>query len=149
MTTSSNAALPARSPIPLIVHSTCRAPPSMPARVLATASPRSLWQCTENMALSELGTRSRTVLNKARYSSGTVYPTVSGRLMVVAPALMAASTQRHRKSISVRVPSSADHSTLATRLRARATDWLTRSSTFSGSICNLYFICTGDVEINV
>jgi hypothetical protein len=36
---------------------------------------------------------------------------VSGMLIVVAPALIAASTQRHRKSCSVRVPSSADHST--------------------------------------
>ena len=39
MTTSSSAALPARSPRPLIVHSTCRAPLRTPASELATAMP--------------------------------------------------------------------------------------------------------------
>ena len=38
----------------------------------ATAMPRSSWQCTENMAWSEFGTRSRTILISAKYSSGTV-----------------------------------------------------------------------------
>ncbi len=61
MTISSSAALPARSPMPLMVHSTCRAPPSTPASEFATARPRSSWQWTENTALSESGTRSRTV----------------------------------------------------------------------------------------
>src|ERR1700761_967445 len=51
ITISSSAALPAGSPMPLTVHSTCRAPPAMPASELATAMPRSLWQCTENTAL--------------------------------------------------------------------------------------------------
>ena len=46
MTISSSAALPARSPMPLTVHSTCRAPPPTAASELATANPRSLWQCT-------------------------------------------------------------------------------------------------------
>ena len=32
ITTSSSAALPARSPMPLMVHSTCRAPPSTPGQ---------------------------------------------------------------------------------------------------------------------
>ena len=44
MTTSSIDALPARSPRPLTVTSTWRAPAWMPASVLAVASPRSLWQ---------------------------------------------------------------------------------------------------------
>ena len=57
MTTSSSAQLPARSPMPLIVHSTCRAPSSTPARLLATARPRSLWQWTLMTALSMFGTR--------------------------------------------------------------------------------------------
>jgi hypothetical protein len=47
--------------------------------------------------------------------------------MVVAPALMAASTQRHRKSCSVRVASSADHSTSLVWLRARVTCAITIS----------------------
>ncbi len=42
MTTSSSAALPARSPRPFIVHSICLAPARTPASELATASPRSL-----------------------------------------------------------------------------------------------------------
>ena len=41
----------ARSPIPLIVTSTWRAPFSTPAIVLAVAIPRSLWQCVEMTAL--------------------------------------------------------------------------------------------------
>ena len=53
-----------------MVHSTCRAPASTPASELATASPRSSWQCTEKTALSEFGTRSRTMRNIAPYSSG-------------------------------------------------------------------------------
>ena len=60
ITNSSREALPARSPIPLIVHSTCRAPASTAARELATARPRSLWQCTEmtapGMSLTSLAT---------------------------------------------------------------------------------------------
>ena len=44
ITTSSSEALPARSPRPLIVHSTWRAPASTAANELDTANPRSLWQ---------------------------------------------------------------------------------------------------------
>jgi hypothetical protein len=47
ITISSSAALPARSPMPLIVHSTWRAPAITAAKLLATARPRSLWQCVE------------------------------------------------------------------------------------------------------
>ena len=55
-----------------MVHSTCRAPPIFtPASELATAMPRSLWQCTDQIALSELGMRSRSVLMNLPYSSGT------------------------------------------------------------------------------
>ena len=44
ITTSSKLALPARSPRPLIVHSTWRAPFITAANELATAMPKSLWQ---------------------------------------------------------------------------------------------------------
>ena len=58
ITTSSSEQLPARSPRPLIVHSTWRAPPIFtPASEFATAMPRSLWQCTDQTALSEFGMR--------------------------------------------------------------------------------------------
>ncbi len=70
ITISSSAALPARSPMPLMVHSTCRAPALTPASEFATAMPRSLWQCTEKITLSAPGTRSRTVRNIWKYSSG-------------------------------------------------------------------------------
>ena len=72
ITTSSSAALPARSPMPLMVHSICRTPARTPASEFATAIPRSSWQCAEKRALSEFGTRSRSILISAKYSSGTV-----------------------------------------------------------------------------
>ena len=58
ITISSSAALPARSPIPLIAHSTWRAPACRPAKELATASPRSLWQCTDSTTSRRPGTSS-------------------------------------------------------------------------------------------
>jgi 2-isopropylmalate synthase len=42
LTISSKAALPALSPIPLIVHSTCLAPAVTPAKEFATVKPKSL-----------------------------------------------------------------------------------------------------------
>ena len=121
ITISSIDALPARSPRPLTVHSTCRAPAFTADSELATASPRSLWQCTERTALSMFGTRLRSISMSAANSSGAVYPTVSGMLIVPAPALIALSTVRQRKSGSVRVPSSGLHSTSSHRLRASVT----------------------------
>ena len=56
ITISSSAALPALSPIPLIVHSTCLAPAWTPAKEFATANPKSLWQWTDKIALSIFGT---------------------------------------------------------------------------------------------
>ena len=47
ITTSSSEQLPARSPMPLMVHSIWRAPATTAVRLLATAMPRSSWQCTE------------------------------------------------------------------------------------------------------
>ena len=52
ITTSSKEVFPARSPIPLIVHSTCLAPFANAEIELAVAKPKSLWQCAEMMALS-------------------------------------------------------------------------------------------------
>jgi hypothetical protein len=45
-------------------------------------------------------------------------PTVSGRLMVVAPAAITCSTTRHRKSKSLRVASSAENCTSSVCCRA-------------------------------
>ena len=70
ITISSSAALPARSPMPLMVHSTWRAPASTPARELATARPRSLWTWVEKITLSALGTRLRSMVMMSKYSCG-------------------------------------------------------------------------------
>jgi len=51
MTTSSKAVFPARSPIPLMVHSIWRAPFCTPAMALAVANPKSLWQWQEMVTL--------------------------------------------------------------------------------------------------
>ena len=72
ITISSSAALPARSPSPLIVHSTWRAPFITPASELAAANPRSLWQWVDQTTLSAPGTRSRSVRISAPYCSGIV-----------------------------------------------------------------------------
>jgi hypothetical protein len=52
ITTSSSDVLPARSPMPLTVHSICRAPARTPASALAVAMPRSLWQWTDTTTSS-------------------------------------------------------------------------------------------------
>jgi len=72
MTISSIEVFPARSPIPFIVTSTCRAPPITPASVLAVARPRSLWQCVEKMALSAPGVFSFRYLIRSPYSPSAV-----------------------------------------------------------------------------
>ncbi len=69
--------------------------------------------------------------------------------MVVAPARIATSTARRRKSRSVRVASSADHSTSSVWFRARLTEAWIASSTAFGPICSLCFMCTGLVEMKV
>ena len=57
ITSSSSDALPARSPMPLMVHSIWRHPARTAASELATARPRSSWQWALNTAWSALGTR--------------------------------------------------------------------------------------------
>ena len=69
--TSSSAALPARSPMPLMVHSTCRAPAPIAAKVFATARPKSLWLWVDRITWSAPGTRSRTAANIAAMSPGS------------------------------------------------------------------------------
>ena len=123
MTTSSSAALPARSPMPLMVHSICRAPPATPASELATARPRSLWQCTEKIALSAFGTRSRTVRNMAavllrRRVADRVGEVDRGRAGLDRGLDAAAQEVDARCGCA----SSADHSTSSTRLRAWVTE---------------------------
>ena len=70
ITTSSSDALPARSPMPLIATSTWRAPACTPANVLATARPRSSWQCVDSTTSRSAGTSSYRRPRKAAYSCG-------------------------------------------------------------------------------
>jgi hypothetical protein len=114
MTTSSMAALPARSPMPLIVTSICLAPACTAASVLATAMPRSSWQCTAMTALPMFGTQSNRYSMSAPNRSGVDQPTVSGMLTVDAPASMTASTTSARNSGSVLAASSGENSTSLT-----------------------------------
>jgi hypothetical protein len=58
--------------MPLMVHSTWRAPPSMAASELATARPRSLWQCALKIACSAPITFERRYSKSARISLGVV-----------------------------------------------------------------------------
>ena len=58
---------------------------------------------------------------KSALSLGAVYPTVSGMLIVVAPALIAISIVLQRKSYSVRVASIGDHWMLSQRFLACVT----------------------------
>jgi hypothetical protein len=118
ITTSSSAALPARSPMPLTVHSICRAPPAMPASEFATAMPRSLWQCTENTALSEFGTRSRTVRTAEiflRHRVADGVGDIDGGGAGLDRGLDAAAEEIHLAAGAVL----ADHSTSSMWLRAR------------------------------
>ena len=62
---------------------------------------------------------------------------MSGILIDVAPEWIATSTQRQRKSGTVRVASSADHCTSSVKLRARVTEAPTASSTAFSPILQL------------
>src|SRR6266550_3677636 len=75
ITTSSSEQFPARSPIPLTVHSTCRAPACSAARLLATAMPRSSWQWTLSTTRSMPRTLARRFSMMAAKWEGTAYPT--------------------------------------------------------------------------
>ena len=73
-----------------MVTSTWRAPASIAVSVFATARPRSSWQWTLMTACDP--TRSTARRMSGPNSDGMAYPTVSGRLTVVAPASTTAST---------------------------------------------------------
>ena len=119
MTISSIEALPARSPIPLIAPSTCRAPASTADRLLATAIPRSSWQWAEKMTPGNAGrTRAIRALKISPISPGVLYPTVSGIFRVPAPADAATSQTSARKAGSVRIASSGLNSMSSNRVAA-------------------------------
>ena len=147
MTTSSSAAFPALSPSPLMVHSTCLAPLTILSNELATARPRSLWLCTDMIALSPMC--SCMVFIMAPISDGNLMPTVSGRFIVLAPASMTASLISLMKPISLRPASSQLNSTSSTNVLAYSTDSTALLMTSSGDILSLCCICIGLVAIKV
>ena len=110
---SSSEALPARSPIPLMQPSTCRTPVSMAVRLLATASPRSLWQWTLRVTFSMPGTLAWMSLSSLAkpLAEGIAYPTVSAMFMVLAPARITSDSIWYRYSGLVRVASMGENST--------------------------------------
>mmetsp|Transcript_17803 Transcript_17803/g.54769 ORF Transcript_17803/g.54769 Transcript_17803/m.54769 type:complete len:218 (-) Transcript_17803:701-1354(-) len=111
MTTSSSAALPARSPMPLIVHSIWRAPCCAPAILFAVDRPKSFWQCVEKTTRSALSPNRRwSSPIRGPNSQGTFQPVVSGMFNVVAPASTTASSTRTKKSGSERPASSGENS---------------------------------------
>jgi hypothetical protein len=70
ITISSSEALPARSPMPLIAHSTWRAPARTPANEFATARPRSSWQCTDRTTSCSAGHQLVEPVEDRAYSCG-------------------------------------------------------------------------------
>ncbi len=71
MTISSSDALPARSPMPLTVHSTWPAPATRAASEFATARPRSSWQWTDSVT-SSMPSTVHSASTNAVISSGTM-----------------------------------------------------------------------------
>ena len=86
--------------------------------------------------------------NSPKYC-GKLYPTVSGILIVVAPALITASITRHKKSNSERPASSGENSILSVYFPALLTALTAFSITCSGSMRNFSRICIGDVARKV
>ena len=92
-----------------------------PARVFATARPRSLWQWTERVTSASSGQRRADRHDERGVLVGQEYPTVSGRLTVVAPCSTARAQTSATKSGSERVASSHESSTSSTRPAAYET----------------------------
>mmetsp|Transcript_26100 Transcript_26100/g.73215 ORF Transcript_26100/g.73215 Transcript_26100/m.73215 type:complete len:280 (+) Transcript_26100:653-1492(+) len=151
MTTSSNAALPARSPMPLIVHSICLAPWAAPAILLAVDNPRSFWQCVLNTTLSAFSPRpSRSCWIRGPNSQGTFHPVVSGMFSVVAPASTTALNTLIRNSGSLRPASSGENSMSSQPSDlANFTASTAICKTSSGVFLSFVSMCIGDVAMNV
>mmetsp|Transcript_6179 Transcript_6179/g.18269 ORF Transcript_6179/g.18269 Transcript_6179/m.18269 type:complete len:272 (-) Transcript_6179:504-1319(-) len=151
MTTSSRAALPARSPMPLMVHSIWRAPCSAPAIELAEARPRSFWQCVEKTTLSRLSPSfSRSSAMRGPNSQGTFQPVVSGMLSVVAPASTTADSTSTRKSGSER-PASSGLNSMSSQPSdlAKATASTAMRLTSSGVLRSFVSMWIGEVAMKV
>ena len=127
MTTSSSAALPARSPRPLTVVLAWVAPARRAARVLAVARPRSLWAW---ISIS-ISTASRSRATASKVVKGSSTPSVSAKRMRLAPQACARRATRLRKAGSARDASSAPKEILRPLATAFSITCVTCSSTHS------------------
>lgn len=84
VTTSSSAAFPALSPYPFATTCAPSAPACIADIVFATASPKSLWQCTSIGTL--LPMFFLMYFTSSAILSGVITPTVSGMFIMSAPA---------------------------------------------------------------
>ena len=82
-------------------------------------------------------------------SKGSLKPTVSGKLIVLAPASITASLISFMKPISERPASSQENSTSSTKVRAYSTALTALLMTSSGDILSLCSICILEVAIKV
>jgi hypothetical protein len=139
ITTSSRLALPARSPMPLMVTSTWRAPAWTAASVFAVASPRSLWQWT--LIVASRPTRSTTRPRAPRTRWDRVADGVR-MLTVEAPASTTASYTPSRNSSSVRDASSAENSISASGPRVWRAQPTQRRASASASSRVIRSLCT-------
>ena len=117
--------------------------------MFAVDIPRSSWQCIERIAWSSPGTFSLRRRTRSAISIGVAYPTVSGMLIVVAPAFTTASTVRQRYSKSVREASSVENSTSRQRERAYFTVSTHHCRIFSRSARNFFWMWMSEVPRNV
>gem|GEM_PF-2556784 len=111
------------------------APASTPAMLLATARPKSSWQCT----LTSLpGAACAASLTSSAILSGVATPTVSGTSITSAPARETAEKTSRRNAGSLLVASSAENSTSTPWDLAYSTADTALSSAFSLLIFSLY-----------
>src|SRR5450830_872620 len=142
ITTSSRAALPARSPRPLTVVLAWLAPARRPARVLAVARPRSSWAWTS--ISRSTAARRRAIASWVANGSST--PSVSAKRMRRAPQAWARRATRSRKSGSAREASSAPTEMcrpLATASSSTSVIWRSTASRDWRSLCCRWMSDTG------
>ena len=145
ITTSSSAALPARSPRPLTVVLAWVAPAHQAARVLAVARPRSLWAWISRPR----STSRRSAVMRRQVSKGSRMPSVSGVApRARPPAACAAAAARAKKASSAREASSKPTLTSAPASAARCTKRVMVASTQARSRCSLRSIWMSEAEID-
>jgi len=142
ITTSSKAALPARSPIPLTDTCAWSAPASNPASALAVAIPKSSWVWTSTRA----SVWSHTVWTSRPNRRGVATPQVSGTFTQSTPTSSTASITSIRNDSAVRVASIGENITSAPASRTCRTAATDRSIASVRLACIESANCTSLVE---